>query len=134
MASIFLLLAILFSGWLIVPGDLPGFEFCLFRRYFHLDCPGCGLTRAFLLIPRGQVSEALALNWGCLSLYVLFLMMLFHRVFGAGGIWRMVGSRAWLKSGKILSLATAGLLLLHWLVKLSTAINGFLLTYRTSGA
>lgn len=31
-----------------------GSALCLSRRLFHLPCPGCGLTRAFLLLAKGE--------------------------------------------------------------------------------
>jgi hypothetical protein len=44
------------------PASLPPFTICLFHRLTGLDCPGCGLTRAFLSAGRGHWSEAFALN------------------------------------------------------------------------
>jgi hypothetical protein len=35
---------------------------CLFRAVTHLDCPGCGLTRAFRAMGRLQVGEAFGYN------------------------------------------------------------------------
>jgi len=40
--------------------DLPSFTFCVFRRITGLDCPACGMTRAFLWAGRGQWSKAFA--------------------------------------------------------------------------
>lgn len=38
---------------------LPG---CLFRALTGIDCPGCGMTRAFLLLGQLRISEALRLH------------------------------------------------------------------------
>jgi hypothetical protein len=35
---------------------------CLLRRLFHLPCPGCGMTRAFAALAKGDGSAALALH------------------------------------------------------------------------
>lgn len=35
---------------------------CLLRRFFHLPCPGCGMTRAFAALAKGDWSAAVALH------------------------------------------------------------------------
>ena len=35
---------------------------CLLRRVFHLPCPGCGMTRAFAALAKGDWSAAVALH------------------------------------------------------------------------
>lgn len=35
---------------------------CMLRRVFHLPCPGCGMTRAFAALAKGDWSAALALH------------------------------------------------------------------------
>lgn len=40
----------------------PGVPLCAVRALTGLDCPGCGMTRAFLLIAHGRLGEALALH------------------------------------------------------------------------
>jgi hypothetical protein len=42
-----------------VPGSDPRTAVCLSRRLFHLPCPGCGLTRAFAPLAKGEWTEAL---------------------------------------------------------------------------
>lgn len=37
-------------------------ETCYFHRLFGIDCPGCGLTRSFLLISSGDLQGAFLLN------------------------------------------------------------------------
>lgn len=43
-----------------VPGSGPETSFCFSRRVLGLPCPGCGLTRAFAHMAKGQWSAALA--------------------------------------------------------------------------
>jgi hypothetical protein len=43
-----------------IASPLP--EFCLSRRVFHLDCPGCGLTRCFIALAHGEIARAWAFN------------------------------------------------------------------------
>jgi len=40
-------------------GDAAG-AICLSRRIFHLPCPGCGMTRAFAHLAKGEWSTAVA--------------------------------------------------------------------------
>jgi hypothetical protein len=42
---------------------------CPVRQYLHIDCPGCGATRALAALLRGQLLDALRLN----ALFVLLL-------------------------------------------------------------
>jgi hypothetical protein len=41
-----------------VPSGDPATALCLSRRLLHLPCPGCGLTRAFALLAKGEWSAA----------------------------------------------------------------------------
>jgi uncharacterized protein DUF2752 len=45
-----------------VPSGDPSGAFCLSRRLFHLPCPGCGMTRAFAHLAKGELSAALNLH------------------------------------------------------------------------
>ena len=39
---------------------------CPFREILHIDCPGCGLTRATIALLKGNVMESLKLNYTCI--------------------------------------------------------------------
>jgi len=67
------LTVVLCVGLWITPDNLLAFKWCAFQRLLGLDCPGCGLTRAFLLIPRGQWLAAWELNAAALPLYCFFV-------------------------------------------------------------
>lgn len=41
---------------------LSGTGFCPLARFFHLACPGCGMTRALAAIARGDVAASLELH------------------------------------------------------------------------
>lgn len=40
----------------------PPFLLCLFRATTGIPCPGCGLTRSFMAIARGNVEDALRMH------------------------------------------------------------------------
>jgi hypothetical protein len=52
-------LAVLHS-W--TPSNDPATAICLFRRLLHLPCPGCGLTRAFAHLAKGEWNAALRMH------------------------------------------------------------------------
>ena len=39
---------------------------CPFREFLHIDCPGCGLTRATIALLKGDISKSLHLNYTCM--------------------------------------------------------------------
>ena len=43
-----------------VPSSDPSGAICLSRRLFHLPCPGCGMTRAFAHLAKGEWAAAVA--------------------------------------------------------------------------
>jgi hypothetical protein len=44
------------------PGQYSFYPQCPVYRYLHLQCPGCGTTRALVALLRGNISEAFRLN------------------------------------------------------------------------
>jgi hypothetical protein len=43
---------------------LNGVSPCLFKNFFSLDCPGCGMTRATIYALKGYWSKAYEMNRG----------------------------------------------------------------------
>jgi uncharacterized protein DUF2752 len=50
----------IFHVW--IPSGDPAAAVCLLRRLFHLPCPGCGMTRAFAALAKGDWSAAVTLH------------------------------------------------------------------------
>ena len=56
---------IVVAVWLIVfvfSGGNVGFTVCPSKWIYHIPCPGCGLTRAMMLVFSGRWADAFALN------------------------------------------------------------------------
>lgn len=46
---------------------------CLFKKYFHLDCPGCGFQRSFIALLKGNISESFLLFPTTFALVLFFV-------------------------------------------------------------
>jgi hypothetical protein len=55
--------------YLVPPGSTHLYPRCPVHEYLHLDCPGCGSTRALAALLHGNLSAALHFN----ALFVLLL-------------------------------------------------------------
>lgn len=47
---------------------------CISKSQFNVDCPFCGMTRAFTEIGKGNFHQAYLLNHGSLALFLAFLL------------------------------------------------------------
>ena len=55
-----------------------GVGICLFHKLTGLECPICGMTRAFQAISHGQFIQALNFNALSLAIYFFLVGLLFH--------------------------------------------------------
>ncbi|MDR3745141.1 MAG: DUF2752 domain-containing protein [Acidobacteriaceae bacterium] len=55
--------------WFYPPSRVSIYPTCPIHQYLHLECPGCGSTRAVAALLHGHLREALRLN----ALFVLLL-------------------------------------------------------------
>lgn len=97
--------------------ELP--SICTMRNTFSIPCPGCGLTRSWALLARGDLRGSVQhhrLGW-LIMLYVA-LQALRHGVWLAAPPWRISVERGgrWLDRGLLL---LAAVLLLNWLLVLA---------------
>lgn len=82
--------------------------YCLFRLLFGFPCPGCGMTRAWLRVLRGDLAGAFALHGMFWSVPLLYLYILYDgKLFCRPGVNR-----------GILLLLGIGFGL-HWLIQLA---------------
>lgn len=74
------------STQVLFPGtNQPLPETCSFRRWTGRDCPGCGMTRAFISIAHGDFAAAWRFNPASLYFYPLVLSQLPFRTWQ---LWR----------------------------------------------
>lgn len=66
--------AVFVVSYFYAPPDVPTLSVCLFKNSTGLDCPGCGLTRAFCAIAKGHVSKAITFNLTSPFVFALFGM------------------------------------------------------------
>ncbi len=55
---------------------------CLFKSVFHIPCPGCGMTRAFILLGHFRFQEALAININSIFAYIILLAITINEMAG----------------------------------------------------
>jgi Protein of unknown function (DUF2752) len=67
---------------------------CVWKAQFGRECPGCGLTTAFLHIGRGEWRAAYDSNAAGIPLYVAFLL---NSVFWLRRVWRA----SWLQLARL---------------------------------
>lgn len=100
-----------------LPGSmLPLPESCSSRIWFGVDCPACGLTRAFISISRGQLSSAWHFNPAS---YLVYLFVWVQIPWQSYQIWRLSSGRPsvdelWLY---YLPIATTIALILQWALR-----------------
>jgi hypothetical protein len=97
------------------PSDDPALAVCLSRRLFHLPCPGCGLTRAFALMAKGEW-------WAAVVKHPLAPVLALELILGWLAWGAAVAGRPWRLPVKVetLGMANAAALVALWLVRLAT--------------
>ncbi len=61
-------------------------ELCNLRRFFGIDCPGCGMTRCFISIAHGDLLAAWNYNAGGILLFGLVVAQIPYR---SAQMWRV---------------------------------------------
>ena len=66
-----LALALFVVGAVVLAAHAAGIVLCSLRRFTGIPCPGCGSTRAAMLVLRGEFAAAVALNPLAVALFAL---------------------------------------------------------------
>jgi hypothetical protein len=106
---------------------LPGFEsplpsMCSSQVLFGVDCPGCGLTRAFIAISHGNFGQAWQLNRAGWIVYAFVAMQIPWHVIQ---LWRRRRGLRPLESG-LVYLVPIGMvvaLVVNWAIKLVSILS-----------
>lgn len=54
---------------------------CFYREYMGIECPGCGMQRAFIALLKGDIIESLTLYPALIPLLIMFLFLPMHLIF-----------------------------------------------------
>ena len=46
---------------------------CLFKKYFHFDCPGCGFQRSIIALLKGDIAESFFMFPTTFALIIFFV-------------------------------------------------------------
>jgi hypothetical protein len=65
--------------------------FCPYKKYFGIDCFGCGMQRSFIELLKGNIVESFYLYPALIPMLILFLFLVAHLVF------KFKTGSAWLK-------------------------------------
>lgn len=52
---------------------------CIFQILFHIDCPGCGLTRAAIALFMGDIKSSLHYNYSCIFWLLTIILFIIDR-------------------------------------------------------
>jgi len=100
---------------------LPGM--CVSRGVFGVECPGCGLTRAFIHTAHGNFREALRCHRVSVLLYAFFLMQAIYHIYGLRTLTRPL-PRGLVRTHNLAAMVIIALLLTNWIVGRFLGGNG----------
>lgn len=66
---------------LIILSNIILGKVCIMRMLFGIPCPGCGITRAFILLSQGKIKEATIMHPFWIAIVVLLIAFLINRYF-----------------------------------------------------
>jgi len=96
---------------------------CPSQRFFHSQCPGCGMTHAFVCITHGQIRDSFRWNRVGLALYLFFVYQVIFRIYILRNR-ESIYSLTVIDTQYFISLAMIVLLILNWGGGLFLGSNG----------
>ncbi len=54
---------------------------CMFKAVTHVDCPGCGFQRSFILLMKGDIGASFSMYPALIPVLLLFSFLVAHAVF-----------------------------------------------------
>ncbi|MCK5803576.1 MAG: DUF2752 domain-containing protein [Lentisphaeria bacterium] len=90
---------------------------CPSRELLHTPCPGCGLTRSFVLLAHGRVADSLALHRLGLLMALFFLYQAGYRIYCLAKRGRNI-PQTLLQFQTVVGLGMVAALILNWFIGL----------------
>lgn len=82
---------------------------CYYKRYLGIDCPGCGMQRAFVELLKGHIWDSILMYPALIPMIFIFVLLILHLIFK-------------FKHGatilKISFIFTVGIVIINFIVKL----------------
>ncbi len=82
---------------------------CPYKKYFDIDCMGCGMQRAFIALLKGNFVESFLIYPPLLSIIIMLLLLPLHIIF------KFKHGAAWLKYLFIFNIAVV---IINFIVKI----------------
>ncbi len=54
---------------------------CVYKKYLGVECPGCGMQRAFILLLKGNILESILTYPALIPLIIMFVYLILHLFF-----------------------------------------------------
>jgi hypothetical protein len=99
-----------------LPWDIPVPPLCPLHEYLGIPCPGCGLTRSFILLAEGKFVKAFEMNRVGFVLGVMVPVQFPYRIVAILRPQRATLPRRW---GNRIAAVVVAMLLLNWLLALT---------------
>jgi hypothetical protein len=112
------------TGGLYVPIPMLGTRFllpdtCLSSTVFRISCPGCGLTRSFTAMARGEFRAALLLNPCGPLLFILCCIQIPYRILAYLNVGKSIPLLQQMdKHGHLITWGVAAGLIATWIARL----------------
>ena len=84
-------------------------EACPYKKYFDIDCMGCGMQRAFIALLKGDLVESFLFYPPLFSMIIMLLLLPLHLIF------KFKNGAAWLKYLFIFNIAVV---IINFIVKI----------------
>ena len=97
---------------------VPVPETCTFKTVIGYGCPGCGLTRSFISLSHGQLTEAFYFNAVGLPLYLLVIAQIPYRLVQVHRIRQGQSTLQLSQIGKWFAYLLGVLLVVQWILRL----------------
>jgi len=62
---------------------------CFYKKYFGIECPGCGMQRALIALLKGNLVESFKLYPALIPIIAMFIYLILHIIlkFENGALW-----------------------------------------------